>query len=73
MRIPDKDKHRNPDGTYNGISYMAELSGLSQEEIKWTAARCKELYAAGHTRDEVRTIVKREASERFGRYPFQQK
>lgn len=27
------DKHRNPDGTYNGVTAMAEVTGLPQGEI----------------------------------------
>lgn len=35
MKIPDKAKHTNPDGTINGVTYMAEVSGLDPREIKW--------------------------------------
>lgn len=66
MKIPDKEKHRNADGTYNGVTYMAEMSGLSLDEVKWSFARLKELRETGHTTAEIKTILKREATERFG-------
>ena len=27
------EHHRNPDGTYNGVGVMSEVSGLSQETV----------------------------------------
>lgn len=27
------DKHRNPDGTYNGVGVMSELSGIPRHEV----------------------------------------
>lgn len=35
------DKHRNPNGTYNGVSLMAELSGLPQDDIRAIAEQVK--------------------------------
>ena len=37
------EKYRNADGTYNGVDMMAELTGLSKEEVAWTAQRLKQL------------------------------
>ncbi len=28
--------HKNPDGTWNGVSFMSELTGISQEEVAST-------------------------------------
>ena len=28
------DRHRNADGTYNGVAVMADVSGLTQESVK---------------------------------------
>lgn len=64
MKIPDPKKHQNPDGTYNGVTYMAEMSGLSEAEIQWTWNRMKELRAEGRSKDEVRRIVRDEARSR---------
>lgn len=66
MRVPDKDKHRNPDGTYNGASYMAELSGLSEEEIRWSFARARELRASGLSKEQVARALRMEARDKFG-------
>lgn len=35
------DKHRNPNGTYNGVTLMAELTGLGQDEIRAIAEQVK--------------------------------
>ena len=61
------DRHQNADGTYNGVSFMSEISGLSQAEVLWTFNRAKELLAAGHTKVEVKATLKREAREKFGK------
>jgi ribosomal protein L17 len=59
---------RNPDGTYNGVKAMAQLSGLSEEEIRWTWERAKELRTAGVVDKLALTAqLKREAAERFGK------
>lgn len=34
--------HRNPDGTYNGVGVMAELTGLSRQSIAAVAEQVKE-------------------------------
>lgn len=64
MKIPDPRKHRNPDGTYNGVTYMSEMSGLSQAEIKWMWERQKVLRDTGHTVAEIKAIIKEEARSR---------
>lgn len=51
---------RNSDGTYNGVKMMAQLSGLSEEEIKWTWDRLKELKAQGVPTDQAKKIVHQE-------------
>jgi len=37
------ERWANGDGTYNGVAMLAELAGLSREEVTWTAARLKQL------------------------------
>lgn len=66
VKIPDKEKHRNPDGTYNGVSFMAEASGLSKEEIEWSWKRAKELAATGLSGHVLAAALKIEARDKFG-------
>lgn len=55
------EKHRNADGTYNGVTAMAELSGLSAEEIRWAFDRLKHLMQVdGMTKDAAKAVVKAE-------------
>ncbi len=35
------DKHRNPNGTYNGVTAMAELTGIGADEIRAIAEQVK--------------------------------
>lgn len=58
------ERYRNPDGkTFNGVALLAELSGLSQAEIAWTAARLKELMTVQRVDREVaKRMVKLEAT-----------
>lgn len=61
---PDRtvDAHRNPDGTYNGVAIMAELSGLTQAEVAWTFGRLKQLMTIERRpREEAKAIVQSEA------------
>lgn len=62
----DIEKHRNKDGTINGISAIAEMSGLSEKEIAWTFNRGKQLKAKGMSREEIARTLKKEASSKFG-------
>jgi hypothetical protein len=39
------EKHRNADGTYNGVTALAELSGLDPGDIRVIAAQCKANHA----------------------------
>jgi len=55
---------RNPDGTYDGIAMLAQLSGLSRAEVAWTAKRLQELMRAGSTKDEAKATVKADARDR---------
>lgn len=58
-------KYRNPDGTYNGIAALAELSGLFEAEIRWTFIRLKELMTSqGLSREQALAIVKGEAADK---------
>lgn len=59
------EKHRNPDGTYNGVTAMAELSGLSEEEIKWAWERAKELKAMGLSKEQMARALRMEARAKF--------
>ena len=61
------DKHRNPDGTYNGMTVLSELSGLSQEEIMWTWERAKELRASGLSKEQISRALRTEARDKFGK------
>lgn len=58
------DKYANGDGTFNGASMLADLSGISDAEITWTFNRIKELLKAGKTATEAKAIVKEEAKTR---------
>lgn len=59
------ERHRNADGTYNGVTAMAELSGLSTAEIRWTFDRLKHLmHVDGMTKDAAKEVVKAEATSR---------
>lgn len=35
------EQHRNPDGTYNGIGLMADLTGLARESVVEIAERVR--------------------------------
>jgi hypothetical protein len=61
------DDIRNSDGTYNGVKAMAQLSGLSEEEIRWTWERAKELRAAGVSKEATAAQLKLEARAKFGK------
>lgn len=53
---------KNPDGSYNGIHMLAQLSGLDVREVAWTANRLKQLMTVEHkSKDEARQIVATEA------------
>ncbi len=44
MSTPTKrSDFRNPDGTYDGVAFMAAISGLSTAEVKWTFDRLRHL------------------------------
>ena len=60
------EKYKNSDGeTYNGVAMMSELTGLSQEEIMWTANRIKQLiHQESKTKDEAVAIVKEECKSK---------
>jgi len=56
------DEFKNADGTYNGVAFLAALSGLSEVEIKWTADRLKQLmHVEKKSKEEATGIVKEEA------------
>ena len=53
--------HRNPDGTFNGVSFFSQVTGLDQEEIKWTMERIRQLlHVEGKTKEEAKSIVREE-------------
>lgn len=59
------DRYKNPDGSYNGIAILADLSGLSEAEIRWTAERLRHLMRVeGKTPEEAKAIVRVEAADR---------
>lgn len=64
------DKHRNIDGTYNGVTLMSEISGLSQAEIRWTWERLRHLmHVDGKSKDEAKTGCLTRGSWRAKRAP----
>lgn len=54
------ERHQNPDGTWNGVTLMAELSGLSEAEIAWTWKRLIELKKAGHDKKTQVAMLREE-------------
>lgn len=59
------DSYSNGDGTYNGVAMLADLSGLSREEILWTFNRIKQLrQVEGKSKEEALGIVKAESKNR---------
>lgn len=60
---PDLRQFRNQDGTYNGVAFLANMTGLSYAEVEWTARRIKELLLSGMDRKEAVALVKQEAKE----------
>lgn len=59
------EQFRNPDGTYNGAKAMSAWTGLSYEEVTWTAKRIKQLiHEDGKTKQEALGIVKEESKSK---------
>lgn len=60
------DRWKNPGrDTFNGIKMLAELSGLSEAEVRWTADRLKQMmHVEGRSKDEAKRIVAEEAAGR---------
>lgn len=59
------EKHRNADGTYNGVAVMAEMTGLGEIEVRWVFQRIKQLIRVeGKTRAEAVAMVKAESVDR---------
>lgn len=59
------EQFRNPDGTYDGAKAMSAWTGLSYEEVTWTAKRLKQLMQEdGKTKQEAIGIVKEEAKSK---------
>lgn len=58
------EKYRNPNGTYNGVAMLHDLSGISQDEIYWTLNRLRELMRSGTPQSEAVRVVKEEAKEK---------
>jgi len=55
----------NGDGTYNGVKMLAHISGLSEAEVAWTAARLKQLMVVEKMpRVEAKRIVANESRTR---------
>ena len=55
---------KNPDGTFNGLAFMAEFSGLSEAEIKWMWNRMKEIRSEGTPTNQITDILRKEAINR---------
>jgi hypothetical protein len=59
------DQWKNPNGTYNGAQMLADVSGLSIEEIQWTANRFKHLlHVEKRSTIEAKAIVKAESASK---------
>lgn len=59
------EKYKNADGkTYNGAAMLAELSGLSIEEIVWSFDRMKQLRQEGKTKEESIKIIGEEGKSK---------
>lgn len=59
------DRYSNGDGTYNGAALLADISGLSRAEIRWTAERLKALlHTEKKTKTEALAIVREESKSR---------
>lgn len=58
------EKYRNPDGTYNGIAALSDLSGLPESEVRkiWESAKLRALAQKPGTRGPVDRLGKRKAS-----------
>jgi hypothetical protein len=55
------EKHKNADGTYNGVTFLAELSKIPVAEVAWTAGRIKHLMTVeGHSKAVAIAIIKEE-------------
>lgn len=48
------------------VEFFAKLTGLSEEEIKWTLERANQLQKEPLTKEERAAILKLEAQEKFG-------
>ena len=59
------EKFRNPNGTYDGAKALSDWTGLSYEEVTWTAKRLKQLmHEDGKTKQEALGIVKEESKSK---------
>lgn len=59
------EKYKNANGTtYNGAAMLADLSGLSIEEIAWSFNRLKELRQEGKTKEESIKILSEEGKSK---------
>ena len=61
--IPDLQQFRNQNGTYDGVAFLASMTGLSYGEVEWTARRIRELILCGTSRSDAVALVKQEAKE----------
>jgi hypothetical protein len=59
------DRHRNADGTFDGVGLLAGLSGLDRAEVKWMFERMVQLLRVeGKSRAEAKAIIAEEAKAR---------
>ena len=57
--------YRSKNGTYNGVRLFADVTGLSREEIAWTARRLHHLLnVEKKSKDEAKRIVAAEGKTR---------
>lgn len=59
------DAWKNPNGTYNGVQMLADISGLSPAEVQWTANRFKHLlHVEKRSKIEAKAIVNAESANK---------
>lgn len=64
MSLIKQFENKDRPGTYDGAAALAALTGLSRDEIAWTAKRIQWLMKNGTPKDEAVAITKRESKER---------
>lgn len=57
--------YRNPNGTYDGVAMLSDLSGIPRAEVEWTAGRLSQLIAReNRPKAEALAMVKEEVKSK---------